>query len=211
MEERTASKNVCLKMNANDNIDKWLKFLDPENLKGNLMLSSLYIASFESFKDYVIQEVKFFFNNGFVDGEYIFDSKYKSHVTAKNKSPVKASLLWLEEMGATNQNDIRLYDELRQYRNKLSHELMDLLFEGLPEELPSKFAKLIELRIKIEKWWILNIEIPTNPDFDSEEVINEEGIMTSAQMFYRLFMDMLSGDEKTASYYKNEFKRYFNR
>jgi len=43
---------------------------------------------------------------------------------------------------------------------------MDLLFEGLPEELPEKFLQLIILRVKIEKWWVFNIEIPTHPDFD---------------------------------------------
>jgi hypothetical protein len=88
---------------------------------------------------------------------------------------------------------------------------MTLLFEGLPEKLPEKFAQLIQLRVKIEKWWILNIEIPTNPDFESDIEINEDNIMTSSQMFNRLFMDMLTGDEKTASFYKNEFKKKFNR
>ena len=88
---------------------------------------------------------------------------------------------------------------------------MTLLFEGLPEELPEKFAQLIQLRVKVEKWWILNIEMPTNPDFDSDKKINEDDIVTSSQMFNKLFMDMLSGEEETASYYKNEFKKKFNR
>ncbi len=198
-------------MNANDNIDKWLDFLDPENFKGNLMISSLFIASFESFKDYVVEEVRFFFNTGFENGEYTFDPTYNTKIIAKDRSPIKASLLWLEEMGAISSQDIGEYDNFRQFRNKLSHELMDLLFEGLPEKLPNMFVKLIDLRIKIEEWWILNIEIPANPDFDSEEDINEEGITTSTQIFYRLFKDMLSGDEKKASYYQNEFKQYFKK
>ncbi|MCB8999344.1 MAG: hypothetical protein H6540_04650 [Bacteroidales bacterium] len=198
-------------MNENGNIDKWLKFLDPENLKGNLIFSSLYIASFESFKDYVIREVKSFFTNGFANGEYLLDPKYTSHVLSKDKSQLKASLLWFMDMGAIDEEDLNIYNDIREYRNKLSHELMELLFEGLPEELPKKFNQLINLSIKIEKWWILNIEIPTNPDFDNIENINEEGIMTSSQMLYRLIMDMLSGDEKAANFYKNEFLKYFNK
>jgi hypothetical protein len=198
-------------MEKNDNIDKWIKYLDPENLKGNLMFSSLFIATFEAFKDYLIEEVKFFFNTGLADGQYTFDPKYDSHVTSKDKSLVKASLLWLLEMGAINEPDIFAYDELRQYRNKLSHELMTLLFEGLPDELPEKYSQLIQLRIKIEKWWLLNIEIPTNPDFDNDTKINESNIITSAQMFNRLILDMLSEDEKTATFYKNEFIKKFNR
>ena len=59
-----------------NNINKWLKFLDPENLKGNLMFSSLYIASFEAFKDYVVDEVKFFFNTGFFFFFFTFSEEY---------------------------------------------------------------------------------------------------------------------------------------
>lgn len=194
-----------------DNIDKWLKFLDPENLKGNLMFSSLYIASFESFKDYVVDEVKFFFYNGFKDGEFTFSNEYNTKVKILDKSLLKATLLWLKDLEAIDEKDIETYDELRQYRNKLSHELMTLLFEGLPQELPEKFAQLIALRVKIEKWWIMNIEIPTNPDFDASTEVKEEDIMSSSQIFSQLIFDMLSGDEKRASYYQNEFKQRFNK
>ena len=194
-----------------ENIDKWLKFLDPENLKDNLMFSSLYIATFESFKDYVIEEVKFFFNKGFENGQYIFDPRYESSVKSKNKSQLLASLLWLKEMEAIDDSDIETFDILRTYRNKLSHELLNLLFEGLPTELPEKFIQLIKLRVKIEKWWVLNIEIPTNMDFDTEQEITEDDIMTSSQIFNQLILDMLSGDEKKASYYQNEFKKTFNK
>lgn len=192
-----------------DNIDKWLKFLDPENLKGNLMFSSLFIASFEAFKDYVVDEVKFFFNNGFADGEFTFSEEYNTKVKALDKSILKATLLWLKDLEAIDEKDIETFDELRQYRNKLSHELMTLLFEGLQQELPEKFARLMALRVKIEKWWIMNIEIPTNPDFDANTEIKEEDIMTSSQIFNQLIFDMLSGDEKKASYYQTEFKKRF--
>lgn len=192
-----------------ENIDKWLKFLDPENLKGNLMFSALYIASFESFKDYVVDEVKFFFNTGFTNGEYTFSEDYNSKVKALDKSILKATLLWLRDQEAIDNVDIEAYDELRQYRNKLSHELMTLLFEGLPKELPEKFAQLIVLRVKIEKWWIMNIEIPTSPDFKASDEFKEDDIVTSSQIFNQLIMDMLSGDEKKASFYQDEFLKRF--
>ena len=137
-------------MKNKDNIDKWLKFLDPENLKENLMFSSLYIASFEALKDYVVEEVKFFFNTGFSDGEFTFSDDYNIKVKAKDKSILKATLLWLKDSGAIDDNDIETFDKLRQYRNKLSHELTSLLFEGLPKELPEKFVQLIELRVKLK-------------------------------------------------------------
>jgi len=88
---------------------------------------------------------------------------------------------------------------------------MTLLFECLPEELPEKFINLIQLKIKIEKWWLLNIEIPSDSDFDSIPEIKEEDILTSSQIFNQIIFDMLSGDEKKATYYYNEFKKQFNK
>lgn len=192
-----------------ENNEKWLRFLDPENLKENLIFSSLYIATYESFNDYVIEEVKFFYNTGFTNGEYVFSDSYKSDVLSKDRSQVKATLLWLKDSGAIVDRDIDIFDELRKYRNKLAHELMSLLFEGLPEELPDKFIELIKLRVKIEKWWILNIEIPTNPDFNAHIEILDKDITTSSQVFNQIILDMLSGDEKKASFYQNEMKKYF--
>lgn len=197
-------------MSEKENLEKWMKFLDPDNLKDNLLSASLFIAVFESFKDYVIDEVKFFYNTGFSGDEYTFDPKYNSDVKTLDKSLIKASLKWLKNNSAIEESDLLLYDELRQYRNKLSHELMTLLFEGLPEELPVKFNDLIELRVKIEKWWILNIEIPTSGDFNSEDEIGESDIVTSSQMVNKLIFDMLSGDEKKANFYRDEFKKNFN-
>ncbi len=187
-----------------DNIDAWLKFIDPENLKDNLIFSSLYIASFEAFRDYVVEEVKFFFNHGFDNGKFTFSEEYNTKVKALDKKSIlKATLLWLKELEAISDKDIETFEELRQYRNKLSHELMHLLFEGLPEELPQKFTQLIALRVKIEKWWIMNMEIDTNSE------VKEEDIITSSQILNTLILDMLSGNEKRASYYQNEVKKHF--
>ncbi|WP_439474807.1 hypothetical protein [Algoriphagus formosus] len=189
--------------------DKWLKFLDPENLKDNLIFSSLFIASFEAFKDHIVEEVKSFFSTGFNEDGLIISENYSKSVGNLAKSKVKASLLWLKESGAIESQDLDIFNDLLLYRNKLAHELMDLLFEGLPQELPEKFTQLIKLKIKIEKWWIVNFEIPTNPDFDYKPEIKEEDIITPTQIFNQLIFDMLSGDEKRASYYKNEFKKVF--
>lgn len=189
--------------------EKWLRFLDPENLKDNLLFSSLYVAYFESFKEYVVETVKFFFNTGFSEDEYIFSDDYKTKVLSKDKSPIKATLIWLKELEAIDQSDILLYDELRQYRNKLSHELLTLLFEGLHDDLPKNLTKLINVRVKIEKWWILNIEIPTSGDYEAHETPTEEDIMTGSQLVNKLIFDMLSGDEKKANYYREEFAKKF--
>lgn len=182
---------------------KWLEFLNPDSLKERLISISVFVATFESFNDFVVEQVKFFFNTGFDENGYTFSSDYEVKVLSKDKNQVNASLKWLKEIGAIQENDIIVFHEIRKKRNKLVHEMMNLITEGLEEDMPELFVQMIDLKIKIEKWWIINIEIPTSGQASSE--INEDDIMTSSQMFNRLILDMISGDEKKANFYREEF------
>lgn len=193
-----------------NNFDKWIAFLYPEKLKDNLIFCFLFIAVYESFKDYVVEEVKFFFHMGADQTGDIFSSRYKTSVLDKDKNTLNATLLWLLELGAIGESDIERFQEIRKHRNRLTHEMMECLLEGMPKELPECLADLFTLRIKIEKWWVLNIEIPTNPDYDSSSDIREEDIMTSSQIIYRIIMDMLSGDNQAAAFYRDEFIKFKN-
>jgi len=190
--------------------NSWLQFLDPENLKGNLIYSSLYIALFEALKDYVVSEVASFFSNGFTDTKTQYSERYTTHVKDKDKNLVKASMLWLKECEAINDVDLEVFEELRLFRNKLSHELLTLLFSNLTNELPEKLDALVSLRIKIETWWILNVELPTDPNNVEFSHIKENDIIASSEILLKLLSDILSGDEKKASFYVNEFKKSIN-
>ena len=46
---------------------------------------------------------------------------------------------------------------------------------------------------KIELWWIVNVEIPINPDFDGQEV-NEEGITPGAVLSLQMLIQVASGN-----------------
>lgn len=193
-----------------ENTKKWLEFLNPESLKSNLTLSSLYIASFESLKDYIVENVKSFYNTGFDGEKLIYSEDYELNVKKRDKNITLASIDWLKENGAIDEQDITIYNNLGQYRNRLAHELMNLMFDGLTENLPEKFAELIAFKIKIEKWWILNIDIPTNPDFDAKADIKESDIVSSTQIFTQIIFDMLLGNEEEANFYRNSIIEKLN-
>jgi hypothetical protein len=68
---------------------------------------------------------------------------------------------------------------------------------------------MVTLLDKIERGWIVNVEIPTNPDFTSkEEDIDENGIIPGPIMSLRMMLDVALGSDETASYYINEFKKH---
>ncbi|MES2589276.1 MAG: hypothetical protein V4622_09860 [Bacteroidota bacterium] len=190
-----------------ENFEKWINFLNPDNLKDNLIFCSLYISFYETTKDYVVSQLESFFSIGYnsVDGD-IISPDYKEKVLAldSKKNPMNASLIWFRNEGAIDENDIHELSEIRKSRNLLAHEMLEHLFEGINKDFAEKFAKLIEIRVKIERWWVWNIEIPTS-DNEYPDDLKEEDVMTSSQITYQLIMDIVSGDAEKSKYYYNEF------
>lgn len=150
------------------------KFLNPTILKQNLIIASLFIAVFDNFKTSVINRVKdFYFSVGLFD-EY--EKCVLSKVKTKNNKQIKATLLWLKENNIITEIDEDLFLELTNMRNELAHEMNKMLIEGFPESINELYAKMINLFSKIEKKWIIEIEIPINPpnvlydDIDLNEI-----------------------------------------
>jgi hypothetical protein len=97
-------------------------------------------------------------------------------VLSKNRSHVYASLEWLKEMHAIDDADIAAFERVKKLRNELAHELTGILFQGLPADLAELLSEMISLLDKIERWWIVNVEIPINPDLNGME-INESQVI----------------------------------
>ena len=191
-----------------DNQAKWERFLDPEVLRPNLILASIYIAAFEILKNSIIEGIRDFYISGFKENNWIISPEYKNNVLSKDKSPTYASLKWLKESEAINDDDIEKFNKIKEYRNLLAHEITKMMMEGLPPEFTERFNDMVALLDKIERWWIINVEIPTNPDFDGKhDEIDESGIVPGPIMSLRMMIDVALGSDETASFYINEFKK----
>jgi hypothetical protein len=187
----------------------WEEFLNPEVTRPRIIAASIYIAGFELLKDSIVDRIRSFFWAGFdrETGEKI-DPEYKSDVLTRNGSPIYASLDWLKEQGAIDDADLATYERVKRCRNTLAHELLSVLSSsGLPADYTQCFADMVALLRKIEIWWIVNVEIPTNPDFDGSEEIDEDGILPGPIMGMRLLMDIALGDEKESRFYYDEFRK----
>ena len=192
----------------NENLQKYLNLVNPEILKSNLTSCSLYIVFFETTKDFIVDQPKSFFSVGYSSDEAdLVSPDYKAKVLAKDKTnAVNASLLWFLEQGAIEQSDIDTYSELRQYRNGLAHEMLAKLFDGLDAAHAERITQLINFRIKLERWWLFNIEIPTG-DYDDSHNINEEDTMTSTEILYTIISHVLSDDPEKANYFHSELSK----
>jgi hypothetical protein len=183
----------------------WEDFLNPEVTRPRLMAASIYIAGFEALKDSVVGRIRDFFCTGFDEAGDKLDREYQSDVLARNKSPVYASLDWLKEMNAIDDGDLAAFERAKACRNTLAHKLLSTLgSEGLPLDFEQCLTEMVALLRKIEVWWIVNVEVPTNPDYDGEE-IDEGGIVPGPVWAIQVLFDIALGDHERRRFYYNEF------
>ena len=155
-------------------------------------------------KDSIISRIREFFTDGFIDNEWIINENYEKKVLSLNKSTLYASLEWLKNMGAIDDIDIKIFNEIKNCRNELAHEIVDYISKDPKRDILPFFSKISDLLDKIERWWILNVEIPTDPDLYDKE-IDEKGIIPGLTMAIRLLIDIALGTEEESKFYYNEF------
>ena len=96
---------------------------------------------------------------------------------------------------------------MKACRNTLAHDLLSALAsQGLPDDFDELFTEMVALLHKIEIWWITNVEIPTNPDYDGQEV-DEAEILPGRIMTIQLLCDVARGDEERSQYFYDEFRK----
>jgi hypothetical protein len=159
--------------------DSWERLLDPDVVRPSLFAATIFITVFEILKDSVVDKVRTFYTNGFDEDGEIVNGDYKRKVLALNKSVLYASLSWLQQHEAIDEQDLKTFEKLKETRNQLAHQLFAVVTGQKESEHESQLEVLIELLRKIEIWWVVNFEIPLNSDFDGQE-IDVEGIVPGA-------------------------------
>lgn len=151
------------------------KFLNEEVVKSNLLLASLYLAAYEILKHTIMYRVKRVYAIEYTaDAEPVVDKGYNEEVLSLHKYPLSASSLWLESAGAISSEDVEMIDGLRRHRNEIAHELPEFLTDPERDLYLGYYVRMRNLLNQIEVWWIMNFEIPANPDFDDVEVEEKE-------------------------------------
>lgn len=185
---------------------KWLNFLNPDKVRSHLIMTSIYVLSFEILKDSIIDRIRTFFCSGFNEDGDIVDPKYHEEVLNLNKSPLYASLEWLRNMRVIDAHDEDVFERVKRCRNALVHEFSHLT-DGvvLPNDFEKNFKDMIALLRKIEVWWIVNVELATSPDYDGREV-DEDGIIPGPLLSLQVLCDVALGDDEKSVFYFNRFK-----
>lgn len=172
----------------------WLKFLDPEQIKANLQVASLFLTAWELLKDSIVEETRQFFCHTYRDGKWIADPQYGTDVLSRHKDPVHASCLWLKEMEAIDGEDIKKVEAIRTHRNDLAHELMKYLADVNSTVDVNLFHDMYAILTKIDRWRAINVHAATDPDLYDKD-IDKERVQSGRMMSLWLILQVLSGDD----------------
>ena len=184
-----------------DHVRRWEELLNPDITRERLISASLYIAAYEILKQSICDRIRDFYCFGLgVTGDLI-DLKYQSAVLSRNRSRLYASLSWLQENDVLDASDIEAFEQVKTARNALAHNLQGLVLGELPPSHVTLFPELVRLIRKIETWWVVNVEIPTNPDYDGQEIL-EEHVVPSPVIMLQIMQEVASGNSDYLARYQ---------
>ncbi|WP_319542653.1 hypothetical protein [uncultured Pseudodesulfovibrio sp.] len=178
--------------------------LNPEILHKNLILLSIFIATYEFSKDIIITRPKDLFITGFDDAEITISPDYKKHVLSRNKSPLYASLDWFKEQSAIDQNDIQIFEEIKNTRNEAVHEMMTIIKNGPSKKFEQALKNLTTLLYKIEKWWFVEIEFPIIAD-RYPTITDPKEAFPGTMLLVKIIQEIALGDENERNRIYEEF------
>ena len=188
--------------NTSDNDrDRWERFLSSEEMRKDFISISIYTLSFELLKSSVKDRVKQFYQD-FARNM----GKYKEEIRVDTKHEVPDCLNWLLEVNAIEKQDVSTYKSAVEYRNKIVHEFGAIIGENILPELSQHFEDVFKLLEKIEKWWLVNYEIPANPALEGQDIDIDNAVPGITSQLGILY-DIVLGTPEEANKYKNILNR----
>ena len=196
-----------------DVIGSWLKFLHPQSLRSSLISASLYLAAWETFEHGVVGHLEGLYINGFDEDGHTFSDAYQTDVLSRDKSPFRAAMLWFKEHNVVDDCDLALADRAREHRNDIAHNLPAYVAKASHNVDIMLLGDLCKLLSKIDIWWIRNVEIPTNPDFDDQddEIIPDSEITSGNILFLSMLFNIATGNDADATQFYDRFVETLNK
>ncbi|CDZ51170.1 hypothetical protein [Neorhizobium galegae] len=158
---------------------------DHAEISLNLRIAALFLVVYENLKELITDRVRDFFTNEWrsIDGELV-GIPGKEHASLLNgKGVFRACRDFHLEMGAISPDDNQLIDRFIKYRGEVAHELYAILLDDKKAALDLQLLFQAHLLAKkIDRWWILNFEVPLNEDL-VDQSIDEEKVASGRQLF----------------------------
>lgn len=132
----------------------------------------------------------------YTDGKFIVSEKYKKEII--NRKGCKSNLFisscrWLIDNKVISEDEFNQIIKIKEIRNRIAHDLPKFLFDSEYSIDKDLFNQIKVLTLKIEKWWIIEVEMPTNPDLDGQE-IDAESIVPGQELILSYIFNIANTD-----------------
>lgn len=164
--------------------------LSPTGITANLLQAAMFLVAYELLRGAIIDNTKSFFSSGFNQGELTYSAKYKTDVLDLDAHPYRASCLWLQNQEAFTDVDVEMAMAIRDHRNNIAHELPRILIDPDASVDFSLFAEANRLIAVLGRFWG-RIEVDINPDFDNQEV-RDEDIVSGPMMLMQHILSIVA-------------------
>ncbi|WP_240365700.1 hypothetical protein [Psychrobacter sp. KH172YL61] len=178
-------------------------YFTPRRLK-NIITASIFSMGFEMLKNSIVEKIKGFFTNGFDENGMIVSAEYKEKVLVLNRSRLYASLTWLRDMGAIDDEDLEKFEYIKRCRNTLAHEMLTFASSGIDFDVTETFEEMVGLLRKIEIWWFVNLDMVIDPEAYPED-LDLEQVTPGPVWGLQMLIDVALGSEDEAQKYYNYF------
>ena len=190
------------------NREAWADFLNPEVIRNTFVSAGLFLVAHEMLLDSIKRHPLDFFANRWTQEGPEESEKYRKEVLGLDpkgaNDPVRGSIAWLRRMGALDAGDELAIKRVTDERNRLAHELSGMIHGTKPRNFVEHYPTLVGLVSKVEKWWIINVEMATDPDFDGQDVDLDQ-IVPGVILSLELLSQVALGEGEEAW----EFHRWF--
>ena len=171
-----------------NSLDNAERICDKESLQVQSSFMALFIGMFEFMKDTLISRVESFLCSNMTQNEsgewvYIHNETYKDEIEKRFvdgkivKDRLRNTLLWFKDANAISDDDYKLFRKLRDKRNSYAHKMAQHVWDGLPEQDAKGLLDLLDLYIKLDKWWINEIEIPISGEFEPLRLLRHNQLL----------------------------------
>ena len=186
-----------------NSLDNAERICDKESLQFQLSFMALFIGMFEFMKDTLISRVESFLCSNMTQNEsgewvYIHNETYKDEIEKRFvdgkivKDRLRNTVLWFKDANAISDDDYELFRKLRDKRNSYAHKMAQHVWDGLPEQDAKGLLDLLDLYIKLDKWWINEIEIPISGEFEPGSY-DEDSVESLALITFKIMISTLFG------------------
>jgi len=167
--------------------------------------------AFELLKSAIIEPPKNFFSNEFKSSKNSKDKKYYERVLSLDPQGkadrLRGSIEFQKSIGAMTEDDQLLYESINRFRNKLAHDTLELLSLGENKNYQLFFDTCKALHIKISRWWIVNVEMATDPDFLERSVeLETDEVFPFSALSLEILTQIVGNDPEKAYFYYKKFK-----